>query len=75
MTVREFLQRINGISDMLGNSMSDLSGFAHQDEIERQMRFKEEAAELARKAKEQGMPPSWGGALRRSLMGSMQVQF
>lgn len=81
MSVREFLQRVNGISDMLGNSKQDLQGFAHADEIERQMRFKEEAAELARRAQEQGMPPKLGGGLRREFVGSLlqaqgfEVQF
>ena len=57
ITVREFLQRVKGISDMLGNSLNDLEGFAHWDEIQRNQNFIEEAAELAKKAQEQGMPP------------------
>lgn len=55
--VREFLLRVKSINDMLGNSTKDLEGFAHTDEIQRQQNFVEEAAELAKKAQEQGMPP------------------
>lgn len=58
MQVREFLQRVSGVSDMLANSRASLSAakFAHSDEIQRQMRFVEQAADLARIAKDQGMP-------------------
>ena len=66
ITVREFLQRVKGVHDMLGNSTADLVGFAHWDEIQRQQSFVEEAAELAKKAQEQGMPPRLGvGKLKR----------
>jgi hypothetical protein len=57
LTVREFLQRVQGISDMMGNSVNDLEGYAHWDEIQRQQNFIEEAGALARKAQIQGMPP------------------
>jgi hypothetical protein len=61
ISVREFMYRVRGMSDMLGNSTKDLEGFAHWDEIQRQMNFREEAVELAAKAQEQGMPPRLGG--------------
>ena len=56
--VREFLHRLNAINDMVGNSKATMAseGFAHQDEIERQQRFIEDAVELVRLAKEQGEP-------------------
>jgi hypothetical protein len=56
--VREFLHRLNAINDMVGNSKATMAseGFAHQDEIERQQRFIEEAVELVKRAKEQGEP-------------------
>jgi len=57
VSVREFLQRLRGISDMISNGRRvDNVGFMHVDEINRHMKFIEEALELVRKAKEQGMP-------------------
>lgn len=59
LSVREFLQRVKAINDMIGNSKTALAadGFAHADELARQQSFVEEAMELAQKAREQGMPP------------------
>jgi hypothetical protein len=56
--VREFLHRLNAINDMVGNSKATLAseGFAHQDEIERQQRFIEDALDLVKRAREQGEP-------------------
>jgi hypothetical protein len=55
--VREFLLRLKGISDMLSNGRKkENEGFMHSDEVERHMRFIEEAVGLVRKAKEQGIP-------------------
>jgi hypothetical protein len=57
VSVREFLLRLQGISDMLSNGRKkENQGFMHADEVERHMRFIEEALELVRKAKEQGIP-------------------
>jgi hypothetical protein len=57
VSVREFLLRLQGISDMLSNGRKkDNEGFMHADEVERHMRFIEQALELVKKAKDQGMP-------------------
>lgn len=57
VSVKEFLLRLQGISDMISNGKSvENKGFMHADELERHMRFVEEAVELVRKAKEQGIP-------------------
>ena len=57
VSVREFLLRLQGISDMLSNGRKkDNEGFMHADEVERHMRFIEQAVELVKKAKDQGMP-------------------
>jgi hypothetical protein len=57
VSVREFLLRLKGISDMLSNGRKkENEGFMHSDEVERHMRFIEEAVGLVRKAKEQGIP-------------------
>lgn len=57
VSVREFLQRLNGISEMLSNGRKTANeGFMHMDEVDRHMRFLEEALELVKKAKEQGIP-------------------
>jgi hypothetical protein len=57
VSVREFLYRLNAISEMLSNGRKkDNEGFLHADEVERHMKFIEEALELVRKAKEQGIP-------------------
>ena len=57
VSVREFLLRLQGISDMLSNGRKkDNEGFMHSDEVERHMWFIEEALGLVRKAKEQGIP-------------------
>ena len=66
ISVHDFLRRLSAISDMLGNSVSELAteGFAHYDELQRQMRFKEAAEALVEKAREQGLPPTFRGKLR-----------
>lgn len=57
VSLREFLLRLQGINDMISNGRSkDNEGFMHADEVERHMRFIEQALELVRKAKEQGAP-------------------
>lgn len=58
LNVRSFLHRVKAISDMLGNTRATMANdkFAHHDEMKRQMRFVERAIDLAKKAKEQGMP-------------------
>jgi len=57
VSVREFLLRLQGISDMLSNgNKKENEGFMHADEVERHMRFIEEAIELVRKARDQGIP-------------------
>lgn len=58
LTVRDFLERLKGVNDMLGNSTATdaKENFAHQDEIERQKRFVEEGIELVKQAQNQGMP-------------------
>jgi hypothetical protein len=57
MTVKTFLERLQGINDLLSKGRkSDNKDFAHPDEIDRQMRFIEQGVDLARKAKEQGSP-------------------
>lgn len=57
MSVKDFLERLKAINDLLSEGRKvENQGFAHPDEIDRQMRFIEQGVELARKAKEQGMP-------------------
>ena len=70
-SVREFLLRLNSISDMLGNSR-DLEGFAHWDEIKRNLDFLDAGTALANKAKEQGMPPRlFSGKLNRERFSAI----
>ncbi len=55
--IKEFLERLKGINDMLSNGKKkDNEGFMHSDEIDRHQRFIEESLELVRLAKEQGDP-------------------
>lgn len=56
LNIREFLERLKAINDMIGNSKSAAAndGFAHKDEIGRQQRFVEDAVGLVKLAKEQG---------------------
>jgi hypothetical protein len=57
VSVREFLLRLQGISDMLSNGKKkENEGFMHADELERHMRFIEQAVGLVKKAKDQGVP-------------------
>lgn len=57
VSVREFLYRLKAINDMLSNGKhKENEGVMHVDEVERHQRFVEQAIELAKKAKEQGMP-------------------
>jgi|JI10StandDraft_1071094.scaffolds.fasta_scaffold23427_5 hypothetical protein len=57
MSVKTFLERLKAISDMLGNGKKvENKDFMRSDEIERHMRFVEEGVQLARQAREQGMP-------------------
>ena len=57
VSIREFLLRLQGINDMMSNGRSkDNEGFMHQDELERHMRFIEQALDLVHKAREQGAP-------------------
>lgn len=57
MTVKTFLERLQGINDLLSKGRKvENQGFAHADEIDRQMRFIEQGIELAKKAKQQGSP-------------------
>ena len=57
VSVKEFLLRLKAINDMLsnGNKKSN-EGMMHADEVERHMRFIEQALQLVAKAKEQGDP-------------------
>jgi hypothetical protein len=55
VSVRDFLLRLQGISDMLGNGKTkENEGFMHPDELVRHRKFIEEALLLAKKAKAQG---------------------
>lgn len=54
VSVRDFLLRLQAVNDMLSNGENE--NFAHRDEVARHMRFVEEAVELVRKAREQGVP-------------------
>lgn len=57
VSVREFLQRLQAINDMISNGRrKDNEGMMHVDEIERHQKFIEEALVLVQKAKEQGIP-------------------
>jgi hypothetical protein len=57
VSVKEFLQRLQAINDMISNGKKkDSEGMMHADEVERHMRFIENAIDLVKKAKEQGMP-------------------
>lgn len=57
VSVREFLYRLKAINDMISNGRKkDNEGMMHADEVDRHQRFIEEALELVRKAKEQGVP-------------------
>lgn len=74
LSVRDFLQRVNANSDMVRNSITELAttGYAHYDELERIQRFIEEAAALAEKAREQGMPPRlFSGRLYHQRFGAV----
>ena len=78
LSIRSFLQRVRAISEMLGNSRTELRacGVMHMDEFDRCLRFVEEAADLARRAKEQGDPddPSTIKARRRSRPKSVRIR-
>ena len=78
LSIRSFLQRVSAISDMLGNSRGELRacGVMHLDEFDRCLRFVEEAADLARRAKEQGDPndPTTAPARRRSRPTHVRVR-
>jgi len=55
--VVEFLGRLRAINDMISNGKrTETKGMMHADEVIRHQSFVEEALELVRKAKEQGMP-------------------
>jgi DNA-binding transcriptional MerR regulator len=57
LSVKDFLERLKAINDLLSEGRKvENQGFAHPDEINRQMNFIEAGVELAKKAKEQGMP-------------------
>lgn len=57
VSVKEFLMRLQAINDMLSNGNRKANeGMMHADEVERHMRFVEQALELVKKAKEQGVP-------------------
>jgi len=57
VALREFLLRLQGINDMVSNGRTkENEGFMHADELERHMRFIEQALGLVHKAKEQGAP-------------------
>jgi hypothetical protein len=57
-SVYEFLQRLSAVSDMILASREETKDKMHMfgDELDRYQRFCEGGAEIARKAKEQGMP-------------------
>jgi hypothetical protein len=55
--IREFLERLKGINDMISNGKrKDNENFMHADELQRHQRFIEDSVELVRIAKEQGDP-------------------
>ena len=55
--IREFLERLKGINDMISNGKrKDNENFVHADELQRHQRFIEDSVELVRIAKEQGDP-------------------
>ena len=57
LSVRTFLERLSAISDMIGNGKKkENQDFMYADEIERHVRFLEDGLQLAKIAKEQGMP-------------------
>lgn len=57
VSLRDFLLRLQAVNDMLSNGRRvENQDFMHSSEVARHMRFVEEAVELARKAKEQGVP-------------------
>ncbi len=57
VSVRDFLERLRSINDMLSNGRKkENQDFMHADEVERHMKFIEAGIELVRKAKDQGMP-------------------
>jgi len=78
LSIRSFLQRVNAISEMLGNSRTELKacGVMHMDEFDRCLRFVEESADLARRAKEQGDPsdPKTAPARRRSRPSHVRIK-
>lgn len=66
-TVKQFLERLKGLNDMLGNSREELkAGMMGAEEIDRHQRFIEKSVELAEKAKIQGMPSD--ASARRDLV-------
>ena len=64
LTVKDALDRVQGLNDMLGNSTDDANIY-YKDERERLMRFIETMIIVAKKAQEQGMPSD--GSARREL--------
>jgi hypothetical protein len=57
ISIKEFLLRLQAISELLSRGRrSENEGFLHPEEVERQMRFIEDAVDLVKLAKEQGDP-------------------
>jgi hypothetical protein len=57
VSIKDFLLRLQGISDMTSNGKRKANeGFLHVEELVRHQRFIEEALQLVRKAKDQGDP-------------------
>jgi hypothetical protein len=56
VSVKTALERMEAVSDMIGNSRADRKGFIHEDIRQRWQRMLEEMIFNCQKAKEQGMP-------------------
>ena len=55
VSVKDFLERVQAVSDFVGNSTQRVNGLMDTQEIERQRRFVEQGIDLARKAQDQGL--------------------
>ncbi len=68
ISVKDFLLRLKGLNDMIGNSRKSMKDAKMMDaeELTRVQRFVEQGCDLADKAKEQGMPTD--ASARRDLV-------
>lgn len=68
--LREFLQRMDAVSGFNAKLIAK-DRVLHADEIERNLRFLERAADLVARAKEQGLPPRMPAGFAREFVGAL----